>query len=138
MLRDLFDQDKGHKVRVEDGASHSLHRLVKEIGGVEALARGLQTNLVIGIEGGQADLKRRQEKFGDNRRIPREIKSLWEIFVENFEDFILKVLIAAAAVSLILGIINEGLARGWIEGVSIFIAIAIILIVNTSQNYLRE
>lgn len=83
-------------------------------------------------------MKRRQEKFCDNKRIPREIKSLWEIFVENFEDFILKVLIAAAAVSLILGVINEGWARGWIEGVSIFIAIAIILIVNTSQNYLRE
>ena len=47
-------------------------------------------------------------------------------------------LIAAAAVSLVLGIINEGLAKGWIEGVSIFIAIAIILTVNTSNNYVKE
>lgn len=60
------------------------------------------------------------------------------MFCENFEDFILKVLIGAAAVSLILGIINEGLAKGWIEGVSIFVAIAIILVVNTSNNYVRE
>jgi magnesium-transporting ATPase (P-type) len=60
------------------------------------------------------------------------------LFCENFEDFILKVLIGAAAVSLILGIINEGLAKGWIEGVSIFVAIAIILVVNTSNNYVRE
>lgn len=60
------------------------------------------------------------------------------MFVENFEDFILKVLIGAAAVSLILGIINEGWAKGWIEGVSIFIAIAIILTVNTSNNYIKE
>jgi len=44
----------------------------------------------------------------------------------------------AAFVSLILGIINEGLAKGWIEGVSIFIAIAIILTVNTSNNYVKE
>lgn len=58
--------------------------------------------------------------------------------MENFEDFILKVLIAAATVSLGLGIIHEGLAKGWIEGVAIYIAIAIILLVNTSNNYVRE
>ena len=60
------------------------------------------------------------------------------MFLENFEDFILKVLIGAAAVSLVLGIINEGLAKGWIEGVSIFIAIAIIITVNTTNNYIKE
>ena len=58
--------------------------------------------------------------------------------MDNFEDFILKVLIAAAAASLVLGIINEGWAKGWIEGVSIFIAIAIILTVTTSNNYVKE
>lgn len=60
------------------------------------------------------------------------------MFCENFEEFILQVLIGAAAVSLILGIINEGLAKGWIEGVSIFVAIIIIVVVNTSNNYIRE
>jgi hypothetical protein len=45
---------------------------------------------------------------------------------------------AAAAVSLILGIINEGWAKGWIEGVSIFIAIAIIVSVTTTNNYIKE
>jgi magnesium-transporting ATPase (P-type) len=60
------------------------------------------------------------------------------LFCENFEEFILQVLIGAAAVSLILGIINEGLAKGWIEGVSIFVAIIIIVVVNTSNNYIRE
>ena len=63
---------------------------------------------------------------------------MWELFVENFEDFILKVLIGAAFVSLVLGIINDGWAKGWIEGVSIFVAIAIILVVNTGQNYNKE
>jgi len=66
---------------------------------------------VRGIEGDKADLMRRQQNFGNNKRIPRKIKSLWEIFTDNFEDFILKVLIGAAFVSLILGIINEGLPK---------------------------
>lgn len=60
------------------------------------------------------------------------------MFCECFEDFILKVLMAAAAVSLILGVINEGWAKGWIEGVSIFIAIAIIVSVTTTNNYIKE
>lgn len=60
------------------------------------------------------------------------------MFCDCFEDFILKVLMGAAAVSLILGIINEGWAKGWIEGVSIFIAIAIIVSVTTTNNYIKE
>jgi magnesium-transporting ATPase (P-type) len=60
------------------------------------------------------------------------------LFCDNFEDFILKVLIVSAAVSLVLGIISEGWAKGWIEGVSIFVAIAIILTVTTSNNYVKE
>lgn len=70
--------------------------------------------------------------------MPRKIKTIWELFCENFEDFILKVLIAAAAVSLVLGVINEGWKKGWIEGASIFIAIAIIVVVTTSNNYVKE
>jgi len=58
--------------------------------------------------------------------------------LENFEDLILNILIGAAFVSLILGIINEGWAKGWIEGVSIFIAIAIIVLVTTANNYVKE
>lgn len=40
--------------------------------------------------------------------------------------------------SLVLGIINDGWKNGWIEGASIFLAIAIILTVNTVQNYNKE
>jgi P-type Ca2+ transporter type 2B len=58
--------------------------------------------------------------------------------MENFEDLILNILIGAAFVSLVLGIINEGWAKGWIEGVSIFIAIAIIIVVTTGNNYVKE
>jgi len=137
-LADLFDQDKVKNHHHNEEVGQSLHKLVKEMGGVESIAKKLHSDLVNGIEGTPSDIERRRRKFGDNKRLPRKIKTLWELFVENFEDFILKVLIAAAAVSLVLGIINEGIAKGWIEGVSIFIAIAIILTVNTSNNYIKE
>lgn len=77
-------------------------------------------------------------RFGDNKRMPRKTKSVWELIKDCFEDFILKVLMAAAAVSLVLGIINEGWAKGWIEGVSIFVAIFIIVSVTTTNNYIKE
>jgi len=131
-LADLFNQDR-NKDEFE-----AAHLIVKEWGGVESIAKGLETDLANGILGSKDDLERRKRKFGDNKRMPRKIKTVWELFLDCFEDFILKVLMAAAAVSLILGIINEGWAKGWIEGVSIFIAIAIIVSVTTTNNYIKE
>jgi hypothetical protein len=46
--------------------------------------------------------------FGTNRPIVEEAKTLWEYIIENFEDEMLRVLCLAAAVALIVGIINEG------------------------------
>ena len=37
-----------------------------------------------------------------------------QIVVENFEDEMLRILCAAACVSLVLGIATEGLAEGWL------------------------
>jgi P-type E1-E2 ATPase len=55
-----------------------------------------------------------------------------------FDDFILKVLIAAAIVSMAIGIYNEGLETGWIEGTSILVAIVIITVVTVSNDYSRQ
>lgn len=50
----------------------------------------------------------------------------------------LKVLCGAAIISLILGIATEGLAEGWIEGVSIIAAVVIIVSVTSFNNYVKE
>jgi len=55
-----------------------------------------------------------------------------------FDDFILKLLCAAAVVATIIGMINEGPKYGWIEGCSILIAIIIITVVTVSQDYSKE
>lgn len=46
--------------------------------------------------------------YGDNKPIVKEPKRLWEYIIENFEDEMLKILCLAAAVSLVIGVINEG------------------------------
>lgn len=57
---------------------------------------------------------------------------------EQLEDKILRILIAAALVSLVIGIYQEGWRKGWIEGLTIYIAVAIILIVTIANDYAKE
>lgn len=55
-----------------------------------------------------------------------------------FEDFILKVLCVAAVVATVVGIYNDGFALGWIDGVSILVAIIIIVIVTVGNDLAKE
>ena len=50
----------------------------------------------------------------------------------------LRILCYSAIVSLVLGIITEGLAEGWLEGASILIAVVIIVSVTSGNNYIKE
>ena len=58
--------------------------------------------------------------------------------MENFDDAILKILIVAAVVTLIIGIIEKGWLLGSVDGVSILMAIVIIILVTTGNNYSKE
>ena len=58
--------------------------------------------------------------------------------MENFNDLILQVLIAAAVLELIMGVWEHGWRQGWIEGFSIFMACVIIVVVTSGNNYVKE
>jgi len=58
--------------------------------------------------------------------------------MENFEDPINIVLACAAAVSVAIGLLKEGFPEGLIEGVSIMIALVIIVVVNSTNNWISE
>ena len=58
--------------------------------------------------------------------------------VDNFKDTTLQILSAAALVSLVLGIYTQGWRLGWLEGISIIIAVTIIVTVTTLNNYYKE
>jgi Ca2+ transporting ATPase len=60
------------------------------------------------------------------------------LILEVFDDLMLKILLCAAFVALIIGMINEGPEHGWIEGSSIFFAVGIIVTVTAGNNYLKE
>jgi P-type Ca2+ transporter type 2B len=77
-------------------------------------------------------------RYGANtKRLPK-IRTLCELILENFEDRILQILLIAAAVALIIGIWKDGIEHGWVEGLSIFIAVTIIVSVTAGNNYIKE
>jgi magnesium-transporting ATPase (P-type) len=58
--------------------------------------------------------------------------------MENFDDKINIILFGAAIVSIIIGLVKDGFPQGLIEGTSIMIALNIIIIVNSGNNWKAE
>ena len=112
--------------------------LIMSHGGNERIAQGLKSNLKVGITGDLGDIRQRKIDYGANAFPPPVIKSLGEIIMENFDDPINRVLIAAAIVSAITGLIQDGFPKGLVDGVSILIALLIIIVVGSSNNYASE
>lgn len=57
---------------------------------------------------------------------------------EVFQDFILQVLCVAAVVSTVLGVVQNGWAHGFQEGLGILFAIVIIVLVTVLNDYAKE
>eukprot|EP00345_Euplotes_harpa_P017165 CAMPEP_0168348366 /NCGR_PEP_ID=MMETSP0213-20121227/19672_1 /TAXON_ID=151035 /ORGANISM="Euplotes harpa, Strain FSP1.4" /LENGTH=177 /DNA_ID=CAMNT_0008357891 /DNA_START=128 /DNA_END=658 /DNA_ORIENTATION=+ len=102
------------------------------------LLRGLETRLEFGIEDTPEKLAERKRHFGENTKRKVKIRTVCEMVCEVFEDKILRILLCAALVSLIIGIWQEGLEKGWIEGITIYVAVVIITIVTVTNNYTKE
>lgn len=108
------------------------------MGGMKALEESLNTHLTKGLAGDKKDTEDRVHTYGNNQKRIPATKSLWELIMENFDDAILKILIVAAVVTLIIGIIEKGWLLGSVDGVSILMAIVIIILVTTGNNYSKE
>ena len=58
--------------------------------------------------------------------------------MENFKDPINIILLVAAIVSLAIGILKNGFPDGLIDGASILVALCIIIVVGSGNNYVSE
>lgn len=112
----------------------SLKELLKAGGSKELFSR-LSTSLKGGIPNEPREIQKRIDSFGSNALIEPPTKTLWEIFLDCFEDLTLQMLCVAAVASLIVGIISEGWATGWYESVAILLAIVIVVTISTVNTY---
>ena len=111
---------------------------VHKLGDKDGLLRALDSKLDYGIDDTPTSLTQRRVRYGDNQRRAVKTTGICEMVMEQFEDKILRILLFAAFVSLAIGIYQEGIEKGWIEGLTIYIAIVIIITVTVGNDYAKE
>lgn len=115
---------------------------LESIGGLEALERKLKTSVSDGLnQENTKEMEERVEIFGINKKIQPELPHFCEFVLDALKDTMLQILIVAAAIQIIIGVIPaiaEDPAKDWIEGVSLIIAITMVVTVGSIVNYTKE
>ena len=137
-LASISHTDNHHKVDESENMIRSSKMIMEDFGGIDEILEELGTDPNTGIRDFNGTKAARIAHYGSNAFIPPKIKTLFELVMENFEDFINIVLLAASIVSLAIGLIKEGFPEGMIEGTSIIIALIIIIVVNSGNNWVSE
>ena len=106
---------------------------------VNGLVKVLKSSAVEGLSGIDADMEARKKKFGVNFIPPVPPKGFWRLVWEAvWEDTTLRILIVAAIISLILGMVLEDPKTGWIEGFAILVAVAVVSLVTAVNDWGKE
>jgi magnesium-transporting ATPase (P-type) len=105
------------------------------LGGPHGLVQLLFSNVDQGLSHEQVALNR--SKFGVNAFPEAPMKGFLSLLMDAFSDPTLIVLLCAASVSLIIGIIEEP-ASGWIEGAAIFIVVFLVANISAGNDYTKE
>lgn len=75
----------------------------------------VETNVVLGLSGSQADLEHRRETFGSNTIPPKPPKTFLQLVWEALQDVTLIILEIAAVVSLVLSLYKPADESGKID-----------------------
>ena len=102
----------------------------------EKVEKLLETSTVTGLT--EAKIKTRLEKYGKNELIKEKGKTAWQIFISQFKDFLIYLLIFAIIISIAIGIYESTKAEGWPSEYTDAIVIAAILIVNAILGFYQE
>eukprot|EP00918_Siedleckia_nematoides_P053959 GHVU01117916.1.p1 GENE.GHVU01117916.1~~GHVU01117916.1.p1 ORF type:complete len:1010 (+),score=272.33 GHVU01117916.1:859-3888(+) len=103
---------------------------------VDEVAKFYGTSLTSGLP--KAKVEEQQRRFGGNELDHAPGKSLWRLIMEQFQDLLVRILLAAALVSFILAIV-EGDGAG--EGITAFVepfVILLILVANAIVSVWQE
>ena len=72
--------------------------MIESRGGEDKILEKLRTDRQTGIVSAHKEI--RESFFGTNQKKKSKLKSMWEFFLEALNDFTLKILMAAAVVSI--------------------------------------
>jgi Ca2+-transporting ATPase len=105
------------------------------LGGVQGLAKLIGVDLQAGLSEKQVLLQR--ENFGRNEFPESPMDSYLSLLFNALTDSTLLILIAAATVSLIIGVVEHP-DHGWIEGTAIFIAVFLVSNISAFNDYSKQ
>jgi P-type Ca2+ transporter type 2C len=104
-------------------------------GGIKLAEEILHTNVSDGVDLGSVETRR--TLYGENSLPTSPRKSFWTLFTETFEDATLRILMTAAAVSLVVGMYDDP-TTGYVEGCAILAACLIVSVVTAANDYQKE
>jgi len=108
---------------------------LEKIGGQAGFAKLCGTSLTQGHT--DASAKAMQELFGKNEFPATVLESFCELFLGAFEDPVLLLLLAAAIVSISIGMWQHP-DTGYIEGTAIFIAVFLVSFIGAGNDYSKQ
>ena len=107
----------------------------KKLGGVSNLLDSLLTNESTGISSTEG----REEVFGSNKVFTEPVPPFCAYVWEALEDMMIRILIICAIVQIVLGCtLSDDPSKDWIDGVSIIVAILVVVLVGSITNYQKE
>lgn len=128
--------------------------VLKAIGGPDSLANILVSNAKTGLTGAQtspSEIEHREKIYGKNLLPEKKSAGLFKIILMTLNDKVLIILIIAAFISLALGIYETAGEPAeynpdgskvpkvdWIEGVAILVAVIIVTLVGSINDWQKE
>lgn len=85
----------------------------------------------------EGEVKKRLEKFGENKLQEKKGKSIWSMILDQFKDVLIIILIIAAGISLVVGIKN-GASHGEYDSIIDALLIIAIVILNAVLGVTQE
>ena len=103
----------------------------------EEVADKMNTSTEIGLA--EKEVLNRLEKYGRNELIKEKGKTAWQIFIGQFKDFLIYLLLFAILISILIGIYESGkTGEAWASEYTDAAVIGIILIVNAVLGFYQE
>ena len=119
----------------ERGAEYQDIKYFEENGGPENLFTKLKTDSEKGI----SNTIGREETYGSNKVFLEEVPHFCMFVWESLEDLMVRILIASAVVQIILSTtMTDDNSTDWVDGVSIVLAIIVVVLVGSITNYQKE
>ena len=102
---------------------------------VNQLVEELKTNIETGLD----NIEGREEVFGSNKVFVEPVPPFCSYVWEALKDLMVRILIVAAIVSIVLGCtFSDDPSKDWIDGVSIVIAVLVVVLVGSITDYQKE